>query len=357
MFDHPDFDHHEKILEVDDPDTGLKAIIAIHSTAMGPAAGGCRLWTYDSFGDARRDALRLSRGMSYKNAMADLPLGGGKAVILGPVHSEDRTALFRAFGRAVDSLGGHYITAEDVGVGVADMQIVATQTRFVSGLASGAGGVGGDPSPFTARGVRVGIEAAVRTRLGRENLTGVRVAVQGLGGVGGHLCQELHERGARLIVADINPDRVALMQSRYQADIAAVDTILCQDADVIAPCALGGAISENVAARLKAPIVAGGANNQLLTSKAGEILADRDILYAPDYVINGGGIIMVSGEYLGGQTLDGVLAQVDAIGPRLEGIFAAAKRDGRTTQDVVDVMARAKLTAARQIKIQKAELV
>ncbi|MFT3998121.1 MAG: Glu/Leu/Phe/Val dehydrogenase dimerization domain-containing protein [Asticcacaulis sp.] len=342
MYDSPAYDAHEKVVDVHDPETGLNAIIAIHSTARGPAAGGCRLWTYDSPAQARTDALRLSRGMSYKNAMAELPFGGGKAVIMGPVAAEQREAVFAAFGRAVDGLGGQYITAEDVGVGVSDMMVVAKETRYVSGLAT-EGSVGGDPSPFTARGVRIGIEAAVKARLGRDSLEGVRVAVQGLGHVGGYLCEELHARGAKLIVADLNVTRVVEMVERFGAEVGSVSDILLSDADVIAPCALGSILTPEVAERMTAAVVAGAANNQLSIPEVGAVLARRGILYAPDYVINAGGIIAVSAEYNGGVDRAGIEAQIAAIGPRLSDIFARARTEHRLTGDVADALARAKM--------------
>ena len=350
MFDLPAYDGHEKVTMVEDAATGLKAIIAVHSTAMGPAAGGCRLWTYGSDTAALTDALRLSKGMSYKNAMADLPMGGGKAVICGPVAPEHRVEVFKAFGRAVDSLGGQYITAEDVGVSVADMEIIATQTKYVSGISGGAGKSGGDPSPYTARGVRVGIESAVRAAMGRRDLDGIKVAVQGLGHVGMYLCQELAARGAHLVVADIHADRVVEAQVRFGATAVHVDDILMQAADVVAPCALGGAITEDVATHLGAKIVAGAANNQLLTPEAGRILARRGVLYAPDYVINAGGIIMVSGEISGNNEESVVLAAVDRIGGRLDDIFARAQSGEAMTFEIADQMAQAKIHAARKSK-------
>ncbi len=350
MFDLPAYDGHEKVTMVEDAATGLKAIIAVHSTAMGPAAGGCRLWTYDSDSAALIDALRLSKGMSYKNAMADLPMGGGKAVICGPVTPENRTEVFKAFGRAVDSLGGQYITAEDVGVSVADMETIATQTKYVSGIAGGNGKSGGDPSPFTARGVRVGIQSAVKASLGRNDLDGIKVAVQGLGHVGMYLCEELARRGAKLVVADIHADRVTEAQTRFGATVVQPTDILLQDVDVVAPCALGGAISEHVAQHLAGRIVAGAANNQLLTPEAGRILARRGILYAPDYVINAGGIIMVSGEISGNNEDAVVLAAVDRIGGRLDDIFARAQSGEALTFEIADQMAQAKITAARKLK-------
>jgi len=350
MFDLPAYDGHEKVTMVEDAATGLKAIIAVHSTALGPAAGGCRLWSYDSDSAALIDALRLSKGMSYKNAMADLPMGGGKAVICGPVIPESRVEIFKAFGRAVDSLGGQYITAEDVGVSVADMEIIATQTQYVSGIAGSEGKSGGDPSPFTARGVRVGIQSAVKAALGRNDLDGVKVAVQGLGHVGMYLCEELARRGARLVVADIHADRVTEAQTRFGAMAVHVDDILLQEVDVVAPCALGGAISEPVAHHLAARIVAGAANNQLLTPEAGRILARRGILYAPDYVINAGGIIMVAGEISGNNAETEVLAAVDRIGGRLDDIFARAQSGEALTFEIADLMAQSKIQAARKLK-------
>lgn len=350
MFDHPDYDAHEKVLMVEDAASGLKAIIAVHSTALGAAAGGCRLWAYDSGMSAFGDALRLSRGMSYKNAMANLPMGGGKAVILGPVPTEKREAVLEAFGRAVDSLDGQYITAEDVGVSVADMKIVARTTGYVSGLDAAVGKSGGDPSPFTARGVRVGIEAAVKARLGRSDLAGLKIAVQGLGHVGSYLCEELFNLGAKLVVADIHVDRVEEICDRFDAESVSVDDILLQPVDVVAPCALGGTISEDVAQRLQANIVAGAANNQLLTPRAGVILGQRGILYAPDYVTNAGGIIMVAGEISGHNDEAHILGQVDAIGPRLADIFAKAKSTNVITNVVADSMARDKIAAAKKAR-------
>ena len=321
MFDLPAYDGHEKVAN-DGRGRGNGGAEGPSSrsisTAMGPAAGGCRLWSYDSDSAALVDALRLSKGMSYKNAMADLPMGGGKAVICGPVAPQDRARVFEAFGRAVDGLGGQYITAEDVGVSVADMQVIATQTKFVSGLAGGEGKSGGDPSPFTARGVRVGIESwPSSAAMGRADLDGVKVAVQGLGHVGMYLCEELASRGAQLLVADIHAGRVAEAQARFGATAVHPTDILTQDVDIVAPCALGGAITENVAGHMSARIVAGAANNQLLTPEAGRILARRGILYAPDYVINAGGIIMVAGEISGDNAgASEVLAAVDRIGGR-----------------------------------------
>jgi len=349
MFDHPDYDGHEKVLMVEDAQSGLKAIIAVHSTALGAAAGGCRLWSYDTGAAALSDALKLSRGMSYKNAMAGLPMGGGKAVILGPVPAETREAVMLAFGRAVDSLNGQYLTAEDVGVSVDDMMIVARTTKHVGGLAAVAGKTGGDPSPFTARGVRIGMEAAVRAKLGRAELAGLTVAIQGLGHVGMYLCEELFNLGANLVVTDINPARISEAQRRFGAVGVSTDDILTQDVDIVAPCALGGTISEYAARYMKARIVAGAANNQLATPEAGRLLHERGILYAPDYVINAGGIIAVAGEWAG-REMDAISAQIAAIGPRLDVLFAEAAHDNVLPEVVADSQARAKIAAAKSAK-------
>lgn len=340
MFDNKNFDDHEKVVHINDRESGLRAIIAIHSTALGPAAGGCRLWSYPSADAALDDALRLSRGMSYKNAVAGVPLGGGKGVILGPVAAEKRSAAFRAFGDAVNALGGAYITAEDVGVSVEDMRAVASRTRFVSGLSAASGRAGGDPSPYTARGVRRGIEAVARHALGRSDLEGLRVAVQGLGNVGGNLCRELAARGARLWVADIDPARVARICDLYGATPAGVDEILYADVDLVAPCALGGAITEEVARALRARAVAGAANNQLATPLAGDALFARGIAYAPDYVINAGGIIVAAAEYFGDNSVPQVEAAVDRIYDRVLDILKTSAAFERPCHVIADQMAQ-----------------
>jgi leucine dehydrogenase len=324
MYQNPSFDNHQRTIYLSDEQSGLRAIIAIHSTALGPAAGGCRLWSYEEPQLALSDALRLSRGMSYKNAFAGLPMGGGKAVILGPVPEERRRAVFEAFGRAVESMAGLYITAEDVGVSVADMAVVAEQTKYVSGVAASEG-VGGNPSPFTAQGVRIGIETAVNMALGRLDLENVRVAIQGLGGVGSNLCSELRARGARLIVADVVQDRVEQACDLHGAERASVQDILLADVDVLAPCALGGVITTDVAAQMRARVLAGGANNQLANDEAGQTLFERGITYAPDYVINAGGIIMVAAEYLGNRERSAVERAIESIAVRTREVLERAK--------------------------------
>ncbi len=340
MFDCAGFDDHEKTVFVNDKPSGLKAVIAIHSTALGAAAGGCRLWNYQTSQAALTDALRLSRGMSYKNAFAELPFGGGKAVILGPISSENRQRAFEAFGEAVHSLGGLYVTAEDVGVSVKDMEWVASKTPYVSGLAAKKGAAGGDPSPFTARGVLRGMEAAVKNKLDRDNLEGLAVAVQGLGGVGGHLCRLLSKAGASLVVADIDKAKVEKICDETGARAMSPEEVLFADVDVISPCALGGVITQENAHRIQTKIVAGGANNQLADAQAGDLLHQKGILYAPDYIINAGGIIMVAAEYQGDNDFEKVTAKVDAVKGRVTAVVDRAQRAGAPTYMIADMMAQ-----------------
>ena len=343
IFDMREFDHHELVVFGHDAPTGLRAIVAVHSTALGPAAGGCRMWPYTSLAEAVSDVLRLSRGMSYKNAMAGLAFGGGKAVIIGEPRKLKSPELFEAYGRLVDSLGGRYITAEDVGTTVADMASVARTTRYVSGLGAAPGQAGGDPGPKTALGVYLGIRAAVKFRLGRSELAGVTVAVQGLGGVGYHLCRMLAADGVQLRVADVRPATVQRACEEFRAHAVPVDELLEQDVDVLSPCALGAVLSTQSIPRLRARIIAGAANNQLAQGQDGGALQAAGILYAPDYVINAGGIISVSHEYRGGATEAEVIAAIHGIPARLTEIFERARRENRTTNAVADEMARERL--------------
>lgn len=342
MFDTDAFDAHESVTFVSDAASGLRAVIAIHSTHRGPAFGGCRAWTYATPALALNDALRLSRGMSYKNAMAGLPFGGGKAVIIRADGQAVTDAQFEAFGRAVNDLGGRYITAEDVGVSVRSMELVARHTRYVGGLPHGQGANRreGDPSPLTALGVFCGIQSAVRAKLGRSDLKGLRVAVQGLGNVGMNLCGLLHEAGARLIVADLNTVAVESALRRFGAEVATVEEILFQDVDVVSPCALGGVFHARSIPQLKTTIIAGGANNQLATDTDGQSLHDRGILYAPDYVINAGGIIWVSAEYLGEFDESGAVLRVRHIRQTLDEIFLESATQNLPTNAVSDARAR-----------------
>lgn len=344
LFEMRDFDAHEQVMFGCDAASGLRAIIAIHSTALGPAAGGCRMWPYAAHADAVSDALRLSRGMSYKNAMADLPFGGGKAVIIGDPREKTRQRL-EAFARLVDSLGGRYITAEDVGTTTADMEQVACITPFVAGLANRTGQVGGDPGPKTALGVFLGIKAAVRFRLGRTSVEGLRVAVQGLGGVGYPLCRLLADEGALLRVADPRPAAVQRVCEELGAQPVSADSILAEEVDVLAPCALGAVLDARSIPTLRARVVAGAANNQLARDEDGPALMRAGILYAPDYVINAGGIINVFYEYQGGATEAQVRAEIERIPVRLTEIFERARREDRPTSAVADQMARERLAS------------
>jgi leucine dehydrogenase len=345
VFDSPSFDHHENVVFAHDPRSGLRAIIAVHSLAFGPAAGGCRMWPYKDTRAALEDVLRLSRGMSYKNALAELPFGGGKSVIIGDPKKEKTDALLEAFGARVQALGGQYIVAEDVGTTVRDMEIVARRTAYVSGLKRGDR-FGGDPSPKTALGVFLGIKAAVEHRLGRAELAGLRVAVQGVGGVGYHLCKLLAREGARLMIADINVAAVERVAHELGAQIVASGEILSTQAEVCAPCALGGILDEISIPQLRAPIVAGGANNQLATDSDGQRLHDRGVLFAPDYVINAGGIISVAHERLEWGGEPEVQAAIGRIPQRLAQIFAQARLENRPTHIVADQLATEKIRSA-----------
>jgi leucine dehydrogenase len=336
-WDLPDFDDHEGVHLFRDARTGLTAIIAIHSTALGPAAGGTRFWHYADRQAAITDALRLSRGMSYKNAMAGLPAGGGKAVILaGPDQAKPRDML-DAFARAVDSLGGKYITAQDVGMSEADMVALSETTVHVAGL-PGAGG--GDPGPSTAQGVYLGIKAAARHVLDRNGMDGVHVAIQGVGSVGGGVARRLAADGARLTIADADPARAFALASELGATAVPADVIMMVEADVFSPCALGAILTDDSIATLRVKAVAGGANNQLVTAAQGDTLQARNILYAPDYVINAGGIINVLRMIDGSGDAD-IAARVAQIPDRLDAIWAESERTGQTPARVADRMAQA----------------
>jgi len=336
----PDFDAHEEVLFVTDEKCGLKAIIALHSTHLGPAAGGCRFWHYAKDEEALVDALRLSRGMSYKNAMAGLPLGGGKSVILADEGRTKTPEMLHAFGKAVEHIGGRYVTAEDVGMSVADMIEVARSTKFVAGLPNSAGDVGGDPGPHTSLGVFLGIKAAVKWALGKDNLNGLHIALQGAGsvatGVALHACAE----GAKLSIADIDEEKAHKLADRSGGKVVSPDEILGLEADVLSPCALGAVLNDTTIPRLKVPVVAGAANNQLATPEDGERLLQRQILYAPDYVINAGGIINVCTEYLGDGDATLVRRRIEGIPVRLEQIWSEGAESGRDPAAVADAMAQ-----------------
>jgi leucine dehydrogenase len=336
----PDFDAHEEIHFVTDDKCGLKAIIAVHSSHLGPAAGGARFWHYAKDEEALIDALRLSRGMSYKNAMAGLPLGGGKSVILANESRQKSPDLLHAFGKAVDHLGGRYVTAEDVGINVADMIEVRRTTQYVAGLPNSTGDVGGDPGPHTSLGVFLGVKAAVKRALGKDSLEGLHIAMQGAGsvatGVAMHACAE----GARLSIADVEQAKAKKLADATGGSVVPTDEILTLEADVLSPNALGAILTEQSIAALRVPVVAGGANNQLATPQDGARLHARGILYAPDYVINAGGIINVCTEYLGDGDANLVRERIHGIPVRLEQIWSESAASGRDPAAVADAMAQ-----------------
>jgi leucine dehydrogenase len=346
MLDHPSFDDHEGVHTFFDAATGLRCVIAVHSTALGPAAGGCRMWNYVSGEAMLTDVLRLSQGMSYKNAMAGIPLGGGKAVIWGDPKSGKSADLFRAFGRAVQSLNGSNYTAEDVGVDVSDMATVREETRFVAGLSEGDA-ASGDPSPVTARGVYLGIREVARRLFGTDDLNGRTIAVQGVGSVGGYTCDHLAAAGARLIITDIDAEALAAVAKRTGAEIVAPNDIYDVEADIFSPNALGAVVNEKTLARLKVKGIAGGANNQLVVKEMGEFLRRKGILYAPDYFINGGGIINVAAEISGNYSREWVDATLARLIDTLGSVLDEALQSNQPTNYVADLIARSRIAAAR----------
>jgi leucine dehydrogenase len=327
-----------------DAASGLQAIIAIHDTRLGPALGGCRFIHYAHEELALIDALRLARAMTYKAAISGIPHGGGKSVIIRPPQQFDRAAIFRAFGRFVDELGGRYITAVDSGTSIEDMEVIREVTRHVTGVKPEHGG-SGDPSPYTALGVRRGIEACVKFVYGRESLEGVHVAVQGIGHVGYWLCKELHDLGAHLTVADVDPHKAERAQHEFGAKVVALDKIFAVECEVFAPCALGSALNDDTIPALRCKIVAGAANNQLAEPRHGDALMHRGILYAPDYAINAGGLINVAQEYAGydeKKSRERVLRIYDTIWE----IAERAQRAMQPTHRIADMMAEERLAKA-----------
>lgn len=329
---------YEQVLFGQDGAANYRGIIAIHSTTLGPALGGTRLWRYSNGEEALVDALRLSRGMTYKNALAGLPLGGGKSVIFSHEKITDREKLFRAHGRFVDRLKGRYITAEDVATTTADMECVSLETKHVVGLA----GRSGDPSPVTAHGVFRAILASAKYRWGSDDVAGKTVALQGCGSVGSHLAKELHQAGARLIVTDVDRERVSKITHDFNAEGVAPEDIYDVRADIFTPCALGGVINDQTLPRLKVEIVAGAANNQLLEDRHGQALAGRGILYAPDYVANAGGVINVCIGALGWERSH-VAAKVEEIYDTLLNVFRIAETEGIPTSKAADQLAERRL--------------
>ncbi|MGI5308941.1 Leu/Phe/Val dehydrogenase [Rheinheimera sp. WS51] len=346
LFNHSEFDNHEQVVFCSDAKTGLKAIIAVHSTALGPAVGGCRLWDYASDEAALNDVLRLSRGMTYKNAMAGLPLGGGKSVILGDAKKIKSEELFRAFGRMVHRLSGTYYSAEDVNITTSDIMQVHKETPYVAGLE----GKSGNPAPFTALGTYRGVKAAAKHAFGSDDLNGKTIAVQGLGSVGFFLCEHLHKEGAKLIVTDINQEAVQRAVDQFGATAVGLDEIYAVDADIYSPCALGATLNDETIPQLKAKVIAGCANNQLKEARHGEVLRKNGILYTPDYVINAGGIINVAFEMRAeGYNAEESTAKVNEIYDTLLSLFQRADEQELPTSTVADLMAQEIISRGRNL--------
>ena len=342
VFSAPDYDQHEHVVFGYDQESGLRAIIAVHNSLLGPAMGGCRMYPYATEEDALRDVLRLSRGMTYKAALAGVSLGGGKSVIIGNPHTDKSKLLFEAMGRFVDSMGGRYIAAQDMGIIGQDLEQMATQTAHVCGITNRVDELGkvraGDPSPATALGVFCGIKAAVNYKLKRDDLEGIKVAIQGLGNVGYQLARYLSEAGARLWVTDIDKAREQAAVKEFGASVVPAEKLFGLDVDVFSPCALGGILNDQTIALLNAKIVAGAANNQLLASKHGQDLLHRGILYAPDYVINAGGIIDLF-HFDQGKSAREVTHQIENIANTLADIFITSNKRNVATQVMANEMA------------------
>jgi leucine dehydrogenase len=326
-----------KVVHFTDDNAGLNAIISIHDATLGPGCGGCRIFPYGSFEAGLEDVKNLSRGMTYKNALGDIPFGGGKAVIFANPKTDKAPEMLRAFGQAVESLNGLYYTAEDSGVTEADMEIIRSVTQYAAGVADG--GKGGNPSPFTARGVWRGVQAAARYKLGVESLKGLHISLLGIGAVGMELARLIHEEGGRLTVADVNPAALDEARQRFGAEVANPEDAIAVDADIFSPCALGGSINVDTVERLKAKVVAGAANNQLKTPDMGARLRERGVLYAPDYVINAAGVISVGLEITGRWSEIEMTRRIDKIGDTLSEIFDRAEQENRPTGDVADELA------------------
>ncbi len=332
---------HEEVIYCHNKDVGLKAIIAIHNTTLGPALGGTRMWNFANEEEALIDVLRLSKGMTYKAAAAGLNLGGGKAVIIGDPKKQKSEALFRAFGTYVNSLNGKYITAEDVGTTVNDMEYIFMETPYVTGIPKALGG-SGDPSPYTAHGTLMGIRAAAQHKYGSDALSGIRVAVQGLGNVGSHLVEYLVKEGALVTVSDIDKERTKKISTRFNLTVIDPEEIVTSDCDIFAPCALGAVINDQTIEKLKCQIIAGGANNQLKEYRHGDALMEMGILYAPDYVINAGGLMNVFVE-LEGYSSERAFEKTNQVYENLLNVFRIAKQDNIATHRAADRLAELRI--------------
>ncbi len=340
---------HEQLIFCSDKDSGLKAIIAIHDTCLGPAVGGCRMWTYPTVNDAVKDALRLSRGMTYKAAIAGLNLGGGQAVIIGDPKKDKSEILFRTFGSFVEGMGGRYITAEDLGTDVNDMEFVRMETDFVTGISKSLGG-SGDPSPVTAYGVYVGMKACAEEKWGDDSLKGKRIAIQGVGQVGRYLAEHLYAEGAELIITDIDEEKIDLTLQTVKAKVVSPDEIYSVDAEIFSPNALGGVINEETIENFNFEIIAGGANNQLENEEVhGNLILEKGILYAPDYVINAGGLINVANE-LEGYRQDRAMKQAEGIYSILQNVFKKAKEENIPTSKASNLIAEERIRKIGKMK-------
>lgn len=341
VFSSPSFDHHELVSFTEHHDSGLKAIIAVHNSNLGPAVGGCRMYPYNSDEQALEDVLRLSRGMTYKSALAGLPMGGGKAVIIGDHRRQKTPALLEAMGDFIEAQGGKYVTAEDSGTTVADMKVIGRRTKHVSGV-DAKQSFGGDPSPYTAMGIFHGIKAALAHKLGSDTVHGVRIAIQGAGSVGRYLAKLLIDEGAQVVVADVNQDNLDRVVA-MGAEAVSVDDIIAFDAEVFAPCAMGAVLNDETIPSLQAKIVAGGANNQLAEMRHGDALRDRGILYAPDFVINAGGIIEIHHQRAGSADLS--RDHVARIGDTLADVFNMSDDKNLSTVAVAEQLAEEIITS------------
>ncbi|WP_339228070.1 Glu/Leu/Phe/Val dehydrogenase [Oceanobacillus sp. FSL K6-2867] len=344
-----EFDY-EQLVFCQDKNSGLKAIIAIHDTTLGPALGGTRMWKYNTEEEAIEDALRLARGMTYKNAAAGLDLGGGKTVIIGDSKTDKNPEMFRAFGRYIQGMNGRYITAEDVGTTVQDMDLIHLETDFVTGTSSYSG-ASGNPSPVTAYGVYKGIKASAKEAFGHESLEGKTIAVQGIGNVAYALCEYLHKDGAQLVVTDINKDAVNRAVEAFGAKSVDPNDIYDVECDIYTPCALGATINDDTISRIKAKVIAGSANNQLKSTEHGDLIHEKGIVYAPDYVINAGGVINVADELMG-YNAERAMKKVETIYDNLERVFEISKRDNIPTYLAADRMAEERIESFRNSRSQ-----
>jgi len=346
VFEAPEFDGHEQVVFVNEPAAGLRGIIAIHDTTLGPALGGCRMWNYNKEADAIKDVLRLSRGMTYKAAILDCGLGGGKSVIIGDPYTAKTPPMLHAMGRWIDTLDERYIVGEDIGTNPDDMRQMRTETRCVSCLRKEDGGYG-DPAPMTALGVFSAMRAGIEHTYGSGDLDGLMIAVQGIGNVGTNLCRLLHEAGARLTISDVYAEKLAPVAEEFAAVVVEPEDIYKVDAQVFAPCAMGAILNDNTIPQLNARVVAGAANNQLDESRHGELLAERDIAYMPDYVTNGGGLVSCAAEWYGNDP-EQVPNRVQQIYNTSLQILERASADSITTADAADRMAEERVARGRK---------